>query len=94
MAIELLEFPKQRKRQRKLPFHEAGSNRLVEVIRNFSDGTRLTKVEYVWPCWNCRVVLKVDFKTFNLLETKMLLGIKCPRCLNPSPESGLMRNVA
>src|ERR1700680_1387312 len=95
--VKLRQRNKNERKERKprvVPFHERGSSRLVEVVKSFSDGVKLTKVIYLWPCITCFTPSEVDFKTFNLLETRMLLGIKCPSCLNPPPESGIVRYAA
>ena len=60
--------------------------RLVEVVSVVpATGVRLVKVHFVWPCFNCKRTLHVNRDTFQQLESKVLLGIKCHTCLDPKP---------
>ena len=64
-------------------------NNLVQGVLTFPPS--IEKVVFMWPCWNCGTPFKVSRNTFHQLETKTLLGVKCPTCLTPSPDSGIVR---
>lgn len=67
-------------------------NKLVAVVKTFPQtGARLVRVAYVWPCFNCHSVLEVDRYTFTLLERKQLVGLKCGKCLTPTPTHGVLK---
>lgn len=52
------------------------------------------QLAFVWPCYGCRSLFEIDRVTFNQLESGQLVGIKCPTCLFPPPDSGLLRSAA
>ena len=77
-------------RRRAKPPHKRNQalshERLVEVVSVVpSTGVRLVKVHFVWPCFNCKRTLHVNRDTFQQLESRVLLGIKCHTCLDPKP---------
>lgn len=66
----------------------SGTSNLIQFP---SDPSEAFQLVFVWPCFNCHSPMEVDQETFRQLETKQLLGLKCPGCLKPPPESGLVR---
>lgn len=78
-----------RKSFRKQQNKAHNTERLIEVVKVFPPtGARLVRVHFVWPCFNCRKPLEVGRDTFQQLESRTLLGIKCGTCLEP-PKPGL-----
>ena len=70
-------------------FHRNG--RLTETVLAFPDGPRLVKVHFIWPCFNCGASTEVDRQTFQLLESKSLLGVPCRDCLTIPPDNNMLR---
>ena len=81
---------------RKKPLHKRNKSlsreRLVEMVKVFPPTSeRLTRVHFVWPCFNCHAMLSVNRDTFQQLESRVLLGLKCSTCLEPPPNNNWLR---
>ena len=59
-------------------------SKLVQFVRDMPSDLKAVKtITWWWTCFQCHTPVKVDAGTFQLLERRKLLGVKCDRCLNP-----------
>ena len=65
-------------------------NKLVVEVTTIPADITKHSVAWVWPCFNCGHAMEVSARVFQQLNTSKLLGVKCPDCLRPRPNAGVV----
>ena len=63
--------------------------RLIVQATTIPDNIERHSVVWLWTCFNYGSNVEVTPRVFQQLETRKLLGVKCPDCLRPT-NSGIV----
>ena len=64
-------------------------DKLIVEVNTIPEHIERHSVVWFWTCFNCGSNVEVNARVFQQLETRKLLGVKCPDCLRPT-NSGIV----